>query len=411
MSFVKKCPRASCNVAGFCTCPRASYYAGANKSLNDFTCGGATCKAPLTVESWIGLPGASGSTGISAAALDLCDTLAFWTEGSMFINVTSGSARVQLEPNNLLCGPSGPTGSPPAPHRNFIYTDTNTGILHSWCSDEQEWVPIVGGATGLRGATGPQGPQGVTGAQGVTGLRGATGSTGPQGIQGVTGVQGVTGSSYDFWRDSSWNLPGPNGVNVFAQRNADIAVGVSGSLYIGDRGIVQNIAIGVQAGEFSSGSRTVSIGYFAGFTGQQGNSVAIGSLAGGTRQSSLSVAVGPQAGLTDQSGNCVAVGYLAGSSNQGSGSVCLGNSAGQNSCGAGTICIGNSSSAIGFTGCVVLGHGAVGTSGAQFCVRVNNSVTTEFKTGFQISSVPGATTHSLIVQIGNNTYQIPMTIT
>ena len=44
----------------------------------------------------------------------------------MDLHVTRGSAQVEIEAANLLCGETGPQEPPPAPNKNFIYTDTST---------------------------------------------------------------------------------------------------------------------------------------------------------------------------------------------------------------------------------------------------------------------------------------------
>lgn len=316
----QRCLNTTCVLNGNCTCrPPTSYYAGPLKTLQDFNCG--NCDAPITVETWIGEPGVSGSTGISAVGLELCDKLIFWTDGTMDLHATSGSARVQIDAANLLCGDSGPVNPPPAPNRNFLYTDPINSSLYSWC--------------------------------------GVTGTTGSWVL-----VSGGTGAGYDFWRDAAWALPnGINDENKFAQRNADIGVGMSGTLYIGDRrslgsvvaGInagvtglgIFSVAIGNQAGETAQGAFSVAIGDQAGLTGQGGNSVAVGFFAGQHGQKGGSVAVGSNAAEVSQQIDAVAVGDFSGQTSQSFQSVAVGYSAGRTSQGATGLGVTGSAVAIG----------------------------------------------------------------
>lgn len=416
----QRCLNTTCVLSGSCTCrPPTSYYAGPLKTLQDFNCG--NCDAPITVESWVGQPGVSGSTGISAVGLDLCDRLIFWTDGTMDINVTSGSARVQLDAVNLLCGTTGPQEPPPAPFRNFLYTDSAglTGVsLYSWC--------------------------------------GVSGSTGTW--KAVNGT--VPGTGYDFWRDQNWALPnGINDENVFAKRNADIGVGVSGSLYVGDRLRQGRINIGLLAGATSDGDQGIAIGYQAAQTNQSFQSIALGFNAGSSSQgitgigfTGQAIAIGPQAGETYQSGLAVALSALAGQVNQGTASVAIGGAAGQvnqgmasvaigvnagntsqgvgsiaigsfagaTNLGNNSICIGRNTNSTGVTGSIALGSGATvtssaigvtGVTGPKLVIRLGDSITTDLQTQLQTTTTSGtqAVTHYLPVQIGGTTLYMMLT--
>uniref|UniRef100_A0A6C0JR55 Uncharacterized protein n=1 Tax=viral metagenome TaxID=1070528 RepID=A0A6C0JR55_9ZZZZ len=190
----QRCSRPTCTMMGFCNCGgkipiTPGYSTGPTQIINNFSCGDG-CSAPLTVESWIGIPGATGSTG-TAVALELCDSLIFWSEGSSYLNVTAGSALVQIEPANILCGVTAPSLIPLAPDRNFLFVNTTTGYVYAWngALGISSWQQVSGGLTGPQGITGSVGPQGATGA----GIQGVTGTTGPQGATGSVGPQGATG--------------------------------------------------------------------------------------------------------------------------------------------------------------------------------------------------------------------------
>jgi hypothetical protein len=166
--YVKQYPvNPGCTLSGNC-CENNTGY---------FSCpvNASECCDGLTVQNWIGLPGATGSSGpFGKVVLDQCGAvLNFWSNGSADIDVTAGSANVNIETANILCGAGPPTAPPPAPSQGFAYFNDTNSSLSIWCAGGTGWNPVVG-------STGYQGPQG------------ATGSTGPVGPQGAAGTGDVT---------------------------------------------------------------------------------------------------------------------------------------------------------------------------------------------------------------------------
>ena len=157
-----------------CTCKRdtaAFFYC----PPDPFDCPGQ--EGAVLIQTFQGTPGTTGVTGISQVSLSLCSSLQFWTEGTMYLNTTAGSVRVQVEAANILTGTGNPINPPNAPDRNFIYYNQTTGNAFIW---NGMWSQIIG-AQGVTGETGPQGATGSTGPQGITGQPGVTGQTGPTG--------------------------------------------------------------------------------------------------------------------------------------------------------------------------------------------------------------------------------------
>uniref|UniRef100_A0A6C0JWK5 Uncharacterized protein n=1 Tax=viral metagenome TaxID=1070528 RepID=A0A6C0JWK5_9ZZZZ len=190
----------------------------------------------IKVQTYLGEPGTVGSTLTGQAELSISDgccggdnNLQFWTDGSVLLEATEGSARVQVETNNIFIGITGFTGSgsPPAnvgvPAVGF---GTVTGALSVWDPFLQMWLQVSGtggfpGATGVQGATGSNGPQGAdgpqggVGPQGPVGADGVTGSTGPQGpagVVGATGMPGVIGATGSMGATGSAGPQGSAGV-------------------------------------------------------------------------------------------------------------------------------------------------------------------------------------------------------
>lgn len=94
----------------------------------------------IKVETYTGgAPGISG-TLVSEANLELCSKLQFWTEGTGVINVSQGSAQVQLETANLLTGSGDPIDPPPAPSRVFGYLDVTSSTFWVW---NGSWIKIT----------------------------------------------------------------------------------------------------------------------------------------------------------------------------------------------------------------------------------------------------------------------------
>ena len=221
------------------------------------------------VETWQGLPGTSGSTGISIVSLKACDALQFWSAGTMFTNATQGSVRVQIDAENIITGNGPPVNNPPTTLFPFLYHDRISGDLWVWDVGSQMWQQAAGiGQQGATGATGPQGATGNTGPQGpqgITGMQGATGTTGSQGPQGVTGMQGVTGATGMQGATGSTGSQGPQGVTgmqgVTGATGMQGATGVTGPQ--GPQGVTG--MTGMQGATGSTGSQGPQ-----GVTGMQG---------------------------------------------------------------------------------------------------------------------------------------------
>jgi len=304
-----------CN--SFCECKqRDSFSSGVIGAPLDFAqCNGGV--PAIQVESYIGgAPGTTGSSLVSSAQLELCDKLQFWTEGTTELNVQEGSAQVEIEAANILCGSGDPTITPMTT-RKFIYHDTTNNVLYAWpgSGPSPTWnqVSLGGGGTG------------------------------------TTSIMMLP----DFWRNKADNgLPdGGNDTTKVIVHEANICVGVSGSVEIGTNPdsdsnlristITESaaIAIGNSAGQFLQSNNSIAIGNSAGQTGQGitgfapeliGNSIAIGSRAGQNNQDGFSIAIGVSAGQTNQQNTAIAIGLGAGENSQRVGSIALGAAAGEN---------------------------------------------------------------------------------
>jgi hypothetical protein len=272
-----------------CPCKTNSSYFNCSTSLLGVCCDGTP---GITVQSYLGNPGDLTSQLLSSVDLDLCSSLQFWTQGTMSIGVEAGSARVGLETNNILVGPSGFTGVTPEPlnpQRPLLGYNESNQTASIWDPNFQKWNIISGGGLGATGSTGPQGatgPQGLpgqyaaigaTGPTGPQGATGVTGSIGPQGVTGATGSQGTTGST------------GPQG-----------ATGHTGPQgYTGSQGVTGTT--GPQGATGSTGPQ----GYtgMQGVTGTTGPQGATGSTGpqGATGQRGVTGSTGPQ-GATGSTG-------------------------------------------------------------------------------------------------------------
>uniref|UniRef100_A0A6C0JUJ9 Uncharacterized protein n=1 Tax=viral metagenome TaxID=1070528 RepID=A0A6C0JUJ9_9ZZZZ len=188
---------------GSCCRQNPSYFISTPPTLPNIQCDNQ--EGIFMVESWVGQPGVSGSSGISAVSLSLCDSLQFWTAGTMNVDVTPGSAQVSVDAQNIITGSGIPTSPPPTTKYPFLYRDNTTNNL--WISDAGSWAQS--------GSTGPQGQVGATG----PGPIGATGSTGPQGIQGIQGLIGVTGSTGPQGSTGAFS-----GVGALQVSNASVSV-------------------------------------------------------------------------------------------------------------------------------------------------------------------------------------------
>ncbi len=146
---------------------------------------------PTGVSSTFIVESATGPTGTptSSAIMGDGDTLRIWSN-TLYINVTTGSAIVQIESTGSF-GQTGVTG-------DTGYTG-NTG-------DTGE-----AGVTGVTGEAGPTGNTGEAGPTGNTGEAGSTGNTGEVGPTGNTGEVGPTGNTGDVGPTGSTGDAGATG--------------------------------------------------------------------------------------------------------------------------------------------------------------------------------------------------------
>lgn len=172
-SSPRVCFLPGCASTGSCYCrPRSAFYSAPLPPVTPKCNSGAPA---LTVEAWSGYPGATGSTG-TAVGLDFCDTIKFWSEGTMNFDLFPGSVHVDMKSSTMLSGSQDPVSPPPAPDYGWQYTNTTSHQLF-------QWIPGSSGVwqqafPGQEGSTGTTGPQGVTGQQGATGPDGSTGAPG-----------------------------------------------------------------------------------------------------------------------------------------------------------------------------------------------------------------------------------------
>jgi hypothetical protein len=87
----------------------------------------------------------------SSVTINDGDSLRIWSAGGLDVDVVSGSALFNIEPNNMLYGNGSPVNNPADTTRPAIYLDSITGSL--WA-----WDPVIlGGSWGQKsiGETGP----------------------------------------------------------------------------------------------------------------------------------------------------------------------------------------------------------------------------------------------------------------
>jgi len=86
------------------------------------------------------------------------DTVRFWSEGGLQMNVVEGSALVQMEPANILMTPGGAPVDPPTdPTRPMIYVDPIDGSVYVWNPDTQQYNDPISSSGGGGGGTGIDG--------------------------------------------------------------------------------------------------------------------------------------------------------------------------------------------------------------------------------------------------------------
>lgn len=117
---------------------------------------GDICSPLFSVET---ATGATGPLTSGPIDIDCGETLRFFSEGNLFIEVTPGSANVQIEPNNIFSEMGDPNttrpNGPDDPTRSATYLDVDTEIAYSWDTVNLTWVAIRGTFNIFRyGATG-----------------------------------------------------------------------------------------------------------------------------------------------------------------------------------------------------------------------------------------------------------------
>jgi hypothetical protein len=238
----------------------------------DISCLNGQCD-PITVEAWNGIPGTTGATGTSVG-IQLCEKLVFWTLGSSSLEVSKGSARVQISSNNIFYGHGSPPDDGPVGLTGFFTGDATKSALYLDVDLANFWYWIP---TNEQLAILPH-----------------------------------------------WFLLGM-GTDI---DKSSVSIG----LYAGATGQGnEDVAVGYAAARYNQGNNSVAVGNLAGNVNQGINSVAVGDSAGETSQAAHSVAVGSGAGETTQGTNSVAVGDSAGQVNQGARSVCVGANSASNS--------------------------------------------------------------------------------
>lgn len=118
---------------------KSPFFVGKMNCAENITC--CNGNSVFTVETFLGTPGSTGATGLSSVKLDLCDKLQFYSEGASILLATPGSARVRIEPNNIMHGSGNPTNPPLATDVSCIYHNTDTNSLHIW-NPNSEWSHV-----------------------------------------------------------------------------------------------------------------------------------------------------------------------------------------------------------------------------------------------------------------------------
>lgn len=357
-SRAKNCIRGTC--INYCTCPRTSFYSAS--VVPDIACLNDQCD-PITVEAWNGIPGTTGATGTSVG-IQLCEKLVFWTLGSSSLEVTKGSARVQIASNNIFYGHGSPPDDGPVGLTGFFNGDATKSALYLDVDLANFWYWIP--------------------------------TNEELSILPHWYVLGM-GTDIDKSSVSIGLYAGATG-----QGNEDVAVGYAAARY--NQGN-NSVAVGNLAGNLTQGINSVAVGDSAGKTLQSANSVAVGNLAGNFNQSINSVAVGDSAGRISQSAHSVAVGSGAGETTQGTNSVAIGDSAGQTSQGARSVCIGTNTASSSLNDTVVLGYGGTATSNGQFVLNMGAN---NLKTTLTTAGTAGSVNQYLIVTLNGSNYKLAL---
>jgi len=280
------CKKRVCTNA--CCTSRSQYFTGSRTLLQDLSCG-SNCDAPLTIETWQGEPEDPGSTEISSVPLNLCDKIQFWSEGSVNINATPGSAKVQFEVDT----------------EPIISSATSAATINVIAA----LPPVAIPQTIFCGSIDPQ-DDNIQTAPSINGVFHNHISNTLWVLDKECGITGWKQVNNDFWTDSGLNLPNEINQNDVIYRYNDIRIGTDGNMTVGNNGNATDTIVGVNAMLSGGTGERVAIGYNAGAI-QQNKTVAIGCNAGQMQQTG-SIAIGYQAGTSLQYENDIAIGKNAG---------------------------------------------------------------------------------------------------
>lgn len=96
------------------------------------------------------------------------ETLRIWSAGGIFTNVVNGSAILEIEPNNILCGDGAPMDPPADVTRPVVYVNKTNNYFYYWNTENSgEWILLS--LSGPPGEIGPPRDEGIMGPPGETG--------------------------------------------------------------------------------------------------------------------------------------------------------------------------------------------------------------------------------------------------
>lgn len=227
-----------------------------------------------------GATSSTGSFSFGPSIVNNGDLVVFSTEGGVSIQGSTGSAIINIEPNNIFINNALPSAPPPndtIPNIAINRTNNQTfywdPLSQGWGEVEMQSIGGTGdtgctGSQGVKGSTGPTGATGLgstgpTGLQGIQGVPGNTGPTGPQGIQGPQGNTGATGAD-GLSLTGATGATGPQGIEGVQGIQGN--TGPTGSTGLGSTGPTGNIGpTGADGPQGIQGSQGIQ-----GVTGPQG---------------------------------------------------------------------------------------------------------------------------------------------
>lgn len=207
-----------------------------------------TTNFQFTVETANSLAGVATDTEVITNG----ETLRFWSAGGIDFNLRSGSALLNIEPNNIIASSGNPNSSPQDPNRPVIYVNQLNGAMWAWDTSRQAWDQKTGD-----GAVGYQGPQGNAGTIGINGVQGNQGARGYQGEIGI-GTKGDLGYQGDIGYQGPLGEVGIKGNQGF---QGYFGVGIQGSQgNPGDAGDVSSASYTPAVTVLSSSPNVDSVG-------------------------------------------------------------------------------------------------------------------------------------------------------